>query len=171
MKKKIDIVVKIIAVTLAVIFLGQSFSGSVLIPIKPVLEFFGIGNGILDIVLLIVYVALLAVAAGFSLSLLNRFHIVTGLTKNNIILWLIVKAFMLFVIFFPTFISYFILGGTGLLGQDIKIGISNNKALSDLSQLPFLNLYLFWYLLVTAFIKPEIIPEWGIKKNEEAGLI
>lgn len=164
-------IIKYCFVSLAFVFLFQAITHFSIIPLERALNFLGIGEGVFQIVIAIFYLTLIVVGVGVILSFLNRKKVVKGVTKNTIILNLIVKVFMMFIIFFPAWISFWFLGALGLFGEEVKIGIEHGKALADLNQVSFLNLYLFWYLLITAFIKPEIDPKFGVTKDEEGGYV
>jgi hypothetical protein len=164
-------IIKYFSAFLALVFLFQAITHYSIIPLERALNFLGIGRGIFQIVKAILYLSLIVIGVGAVLSFLNRKKIVKGVTKNTILLNMIVKAFMAFIIFFPAWISFWVLGGFGLFGEEVKTGIEHGKALADLNQISFLNLYIFWYLLITTFVKPEIDPKFGITKDEEGGWI
>ncbi len=147
-----------ISIILAIIFFLQAITHFSFIPLEKVLDFLGIGDGVFEIVMAIFYFALVIIGVSIVLSFLKHRKIVNRLTKNTIILNLISKIFIMFIIFFPTWISFQLLGYWGVFGEEIKVGLKYGKALSDLDQVTFLNLYLFWYFLITTFIKPEIDP-------------
>lgn len=162
---------KYISIFFSIIFLIQAITGYSIIPLEKAIEFLGIGKGVLQLVIAILYIAIIIIGVGAILSFLNRKKVVKGVTKNTIILTLIVKAFMMFVIFFITGISFWLLGSLGLFGEEIKIAIKDGKTLADLNQVSFLNFYIFWYLLVTTFVKHEIYPEFGVTKDEKKGFV
>jgi hypothetical protein len=163
MKHSFSIITKIIPIILSVIFLFQTFTKVSIIPLDTVLKFFGIGNNVVDLVFTIFYLALFIVFLSILLSILNHFKIVKVSTKERLYLTLLVRVFMMFLIFFPTWISFSILGGTGLLGSDIYYMLGHTKTLSEVDQVTFMNLYLFWFFLINSFIKPQIL----VSKNSK----
>ena len=158
-------------VVLSFLFLFQAITNLSVIPIGKILDILGIGKGIFEIVKAILYLALFTFCVGLIFSLLNKFNLVKGVTKNTIILRLVARFFMAFIIFFPSWILYWLLGGVGVLGNEIKLGLESGKTFADLNQIPFLNIYLFWFILISVFVKPEIKPNFGLEKNEENGLV
>ena len=143
---------------LSLLFLLQSLQFINIIPLNPILQILGISNNIKGIF----YSLLVGVGMIFVLTICASILKFSALKKNEIILNTIVSSFMLFITLLPAFFSYNILGGTGILGNTVK---------SHLGTFPsdpavFLNLFLFWFLLIRSIIKPEIVPEWGLDKSE-----
>ena len=171
MNKNFKKISKIITILLAVIFLIQSVSNIKIIPLDYVLNILGIDDNIYDISMAIIYLVALLFVISVILFILNKFKIVKGITRNKIILNMIVQFFMALIIFLPAFASIFIFSGFGLFGEGVKIALKNGKTLSDINPIIFLNVYLFWYFIITTFFKPEIEPEFGLTEEEKEGLI
>ena len=101
MDKYLQKISRVITILLAVIFLLQSISNIKIIPIDYVLKVLGIGDNIYDISIAIIYLVALLFGISVILFILNKFKIVKGITRNKIILNMIVQFFMALIIFLP----------------------------------------------------------------------
>jgi hypothetical protein len=156
---RIEKIIKYIKIIASLFFLFQAITKIQIINIYPIIEFLGIPPDIVGIALLIMCLGVLAVVVGFFLSFLNKYGIVKGATRNRITLQIIVNWFFLFITFLPSFFFY-----------DIFINHSlDNRNLDTVS---FLNVYLFFYFLISAYFgRGEIDAESGLTEKEKDGLI
>jgi hypothetical protein len=153
---------KYVLIILSLVFLSQAFSLFQIIDVYYVLEKIGLADNILDIVMGLVYLVGALIVSTLILTSLNKRGVVKGVTKNTIILRIVVGYVKFFLVFFPAWIIF----GTFLNGEH-GINLSNQ----DINLESFLNTYLFCYLLITAFFRPKVDPEFGIKKNNQDGLV
>jgi membrane protease YdiL (CAAX protease family) len=156
---------KHIYLLLAVVFISQVIWGIRLLPLQPVLNFFGIKNNVFDLAMGLVYLTAVLVVVVIVSYILNRYKIIKGETRNKVILNLIMKCFMLFIVLLPTSFT------VGLFSKEAAKILNNGGTVSDVDQIIVLGVYLFWFFLINAFFVPQVDAKWGLRREEEEGVI
>ena len=137
---------RILLILFALVFMFQAISQKALVDVYFVLNIFGFGNNILDIVMVIVYITAIIVLLYLVTLFLKKINIITSVRRNEIILRYVIEYVRFFLVFFPSWITFaFFNGESGL-------NLSNPNINLEI----FLNLYLFWYFLCLYFFRPQI---------------